>query len=203
MKELTSEFIGGAVKPEQFPEINLPEFAFSGRSNVGKSSLLNTILLRKNFAQVSSKPGKTRQINFFKIEGKYIFADMPGFGYATISKEERQKLLKLNTDYFKLRQNLALVFLLVDSRLEPQKYDMAQIELLENLGRNYVIVLNKTDKISNEALTKKIKEYEFLLQYCNFLVEFLPFSSITRKGRDELLAIVRKFEHQWKELKQI
>lgn len=203
MKVFNAEFIIGATTPEQFPNVNLPEFAFSGRSNVGKSSLLNTLVLRKNLAQVSSKPGKTRQINFYNIENRYIFADMPGFGYASVSKEERQKWWALNTNYFQSRENLVLVSLLVDSRLEPQKTDLAQIELLEDCRRKYVVVLTKTDKISEDLLKKRIKEYEFLLQYCNFVVEFLPFSAITRRGRDELLAIIRKFAEEWKQIKQM
>lgn len=201
MKVLRADFILGASSTEQFPNLDLPEFAFSGRSNVGKSSLLNTLVLRKNLAHVSSKPGKTRQINFYNIEGKYIFADMPGFGYATVSKEERQKWWNLNTQYFKTRDNLVLVSLLVDSRLEPQESDLAQIELLEEFKKKYIVVLTKTDKISEEQLKKRIKEYEFLLQYCNFVNEFLPFSAVTRKGREELLAIIRRFAEEWKQKK--
>ncbi|MCX7909512.1 MAG: ribosome biogenesis GTP-binding protein YihA/YsxC [Ignavibacteria bacterium] len=201
MRVFDAEFIVGANSPEKFPKTNLPEFAFSGRSNVGKSSLLNTIVLRKNLAQVSSKPGRTRQINFYNIENKYIFADMPGFGYASVSKEERQTWVELNTKYFKGRENLVLVCLLVDSRIEPQKTDLAQIELLENLMKNYVIVLTKTDKVGENSLKKLIKEYEFLLQYCNFVVELLPFSAITRRGRDELIAIIKKFAEKWNQMK--
>lgn len=201
MKVLRADFILGASSAEQFPNLDLPEFAFSGRSNVGKSSLLNTLVLRKNLAHVSSKPGKTRQINFYNIEGKYIFADMPGFGYASVSKEERQKWWNLNTQYFKTRDNLVLVSLLVDSRLEPQETDLAQIELLEEFKKKYIVVLTKTDKISEEQLKKRIKEYEFLLQYCNFVNEFLPFSAVTRKGREELLAIIRRFAEEWKQKK--
>lgn len=193
MKILNAELICSVVNPEDFPKTNLPEFAFCGRSNVGKSSLLNTLVLRKNLAYVSSKPGKTRQINFYNVSNRYIFVDMPGLGYATTSKNERIRWAELNFNYFKQRQNLVLSILLVDSRIEPQKIDLAQIELFEDLKRKYVIVFTKTDKISEDTLKKRLKEYEFLLQYCNFCVEFLPFSSVTRRGRDELLAIIRKF----------
>lgn len=202
MKVLNAELIVGAVKPEQFPKTELPEFAFSGRSNVGKSSLLNTLVLRKNIAHVSSKPGKTRQINFYNIENKYIFADMPGFGYATVSKEERQQWLTLNTTYLTKRENLVLVFLLVDSRIEPQRNDLAQIEILENAQRKYVVVFTKTDKISNDILAKRIKQFEYLLQYCNNFVDLIPFSAVTKRGREELLAIIRKFAEQWTQMKR-
>ncbi len=196
MKILDAELICSAVKPEDFPITNLPEFAFCGRSNVGKSSLLNTLVLRKNLAYVSSKPGKTRQINFYNVSNKYIFVDMPGLGYATASKEERARWAELNLNYFKQRESLVLAVLLVDSRIEPQKIDLAQIELFEELKRNYVIVFTKTDKISEDSLKKRLKEYEFLLQYCNFLVELLPFSAVTRRGRYELLALIRKFSEK-------
>jgi GTP-binding protein len=202
MKVLNAELIVGAVKPEQFPKSELPEFAFSGRSNVGKSSLLNTLVLRKNIAHVSSKPGKTRQINFYNIENKYIFADMPGFGYATVSKEERQQWLTLNTTYLTKRENLVLVFLLVDSRIEPQRNDLAQIEILENAQRKYVVVFTKTDKVSNEALNNRIKQFEYLLQYCNNFVDLIPFSAVTKRGREELLAVIRRFAEQWTQIKR-
>lgn len=199
MKVLDADFIVGASNESQFPKTDLPEFAFSGRSNVGKSSLLNTLVLRKNLARTSSKPGKTRQINFYNIEDKFIFADMPGFGFASVSKEERQQWLVLNTSYFRTRANLVLVFLLVDSRLDPQRNDLAQIELLEDFHREYVVVLTKTDKISEDALKKRLKQYEFLLQYCNFVKEFLPFSAITKRGREDLLAIIKKSANEWEQ----
>jgi len=201
MKLLDADLFGSAYKPEEFPKTNLPEFAFCGRSNVGKSSLLNTLVLRKNLAYVSSKPGKTRQINFYKVSGKYIFVDMPGFGYASVSKEERLRLSELNYDYLKHRENLVLVALLVDSRLEPQRIDLAQIELFEELRRNYLIVFTKTDKISEDLLKKRIEEFEFLLQYCNFLVDYLPFSAVTKRGREELLALIRKFSEKERRIK--
>ncbi len=193
MKELKAEFIASAENIEQFPTISLPEFAFSGRSNVGKSSLLNSLVLRKELAHTSAKPGKTQQINFYLVENKYIFADLPGFGYATVSKEQRKLWAKLNTIYLSQRGNLVLVVLLADSRLEPQKLDLAQIELLENIARKYVVILTKSDKIAKDSLNKRIKQFEFLLQYCTNLVEILPYSSVTKQGREQLLAIIRKY----------
>ncbi len=202
MKVFNAEFLVSAKSLEHFPKIDLPEYSFAGRSNVGKSSLLNTLTLRKNLAFVSSKPGKTQQINFYNIEGKYIFADMPGYGFASVSKQEREAWKTLCTSYFQIRENLVLVFLLVDVRLEPQKIDLAQIELLENFRRDYVIVFTKSDKVSEDIVKKRIKTFEFLLQYCNFLVELLPFSSVTKRGREELLGIIRKFAERWKTNKE-
>lgn len=193
IRELRAELIASAGYIEQFPKTNLPEIAFSGRSNVGKSSLINTLILRKNLAFTSQKPGKTRQINFYLIENKWIFADLPGFGFAEVSKEIRLKWAELLASYFKMRTNLKLVCLLVDSRLEPQKIDLALAEQLENIGRNFVIVLTKSDKISNNLINKRIKQFEFLLQYCNFAVDIIPFSSVTKFGRENLMGIIKKF----------
>lgn len=198
MKELRAELIVSAETSEQFPKINLPEFAFSGRSNVGKSSLLNSLVLRKELAYTSAKPGKTRQINFYIVENKYIFADLPGFGYATASKEQRERWTLLNTAYLTSRENLALVVLLVDSRLEPQKLDLAQIELLENNAKEYVLVLTKSDKVNKDLLNKRIKQFEFVLQYCTSVVEILPYSSVTRQGREQLLALIRRYSQKVK-----
>lgn len=193
LKELQAELIVSAENVEQFPQLNLPEIAFSGRSNVGKSSLINTLILRKNVARISQKPGKTRQINFYLIENKFIFADLPGFGYAEVSKELRRKWSELIQKYFQIRNNLKLVCLLVDSRLEPQKIDLAVTENLENLGRNFVVILTKSDKISKDNLNKRIKQFEFILQYCNFAVDIIPFSSVTKFNRENLIAVIKKF----------
>ena len=106
MKQLKAEFIFGSTTPGEYPPVNLPEVAFSGRSNVGKSSLINSIALRKNLAKISSNPGKTKQINFFDVAGTWRIADLPGFGYAVVSKTEREKWLKLNLDYLENRKSL-------------------------------------------------------------------------------------------------
>lgn len=198
MKELKAELIAGAETFEQFPKVNLPEFAFSGRSNVGKSSLLNSLVLRKELAYTSAKPGKTKRINFYLVENKYIFADLPGFGYAITSKKQRERWTLLNTEYLTQRENLALVVLLADSRLEPQKLDLAQIELLENNAREYVLVLTKSDKVGKDLLNKRIKQFEFILQYCTNIVEILPYSSVTLQGRAQLLALIRKYSQKVK-----
>ncbi|MCX7880257.1 MAG: ribosome biogenesis GTP-binding protein YihA/YsxC [Ignavibacteria bacterium] len=198
MKLLDAEFLYGVDDQSKFPELNYPEIAFIGRSNVGKSSLINTLVLRKNLAYTSSKPGKTRQINFYLIDSKYIFADMPGFGFALRSKKDREHWQSLNLSYLTTRKNLILVVLLVDSRLEPQALDLAQIEIFEEYRRNYVLTLTKSDKISKETFEKRKSEFEFLLKNCNFLVDIIPFSSITKEGRTELLAIIKRQVELWK-----
>lgn len=193
IRELNSALVASAISAEQFPNTPLPEIAISGRSNVGKSSLINTLVLRKNLAHTSQKPGKTRQINFYSVENKFILADLPGFGYAEVSKELRKNWIELLNLYFQTRENLKLVCLLVDARLEPQKIDLAIAEKLENFQRNFLLVLTKSDKLSNDSINKRIKQFEFLLQYCNFVVGIIPFSSATKIGRDKLVGVFRNF----------
>ncbi|MFH1051951.1 MAG: ribosome biogenesis GTP-binding protein YihA/YsxC [bacterium] len=192
MKPLNADFILGTTKKEEFPKSKLPEVAFSGRSNVGKSSLLNSIVLRKNLAHISSTPGKTQQINFFSVENKWIFADLPGFGYAKVSKTLRQDWQKMIYDYLTDRNNLKLVCLLVDSRHEPMDSDLAIIEFLENSQKKFIIIMTKTDKISDKLVNERKKQFEYLVSQCKFCIEVLPYSSIKFTGRDNLLAVMKR-----------
>jgi GTP-binding protein len=128
-----AEFIIGVAEENKFPTLNLPEIAFIGRSNVGKSSLINNIVMRKNLARISSAPGKTREINFFVVENKWLLVDMPGLGYATIGKSHRERWAELNYKYLEKRETLKFVCVLIDSRHEPMDTDIALIEFLENI----------------------------------------------------------------------
>lgn len=192
MKQLNAEFIKSAAKSDQYPLIKLPEVAFSGRSNVGKSSLINSIILKKNLALVSSTPGKTKLINFFNVENKWSFADLPGFGYASVSKDQRAIWKKLNFDYLEKRENLTLICALVDSRHDPTDTDLALIEWYENNNKKFLIILTKSDKIGNTLLMERKEQLETLVSQCKNAVEVLPYSAKTNQGRDELLAIIRK-----------
>lgn len=192
MKQLNAEFIKSAAKPEQFPQIKLPEVAFSGRSNVGKSSLINSIVLKKNLALVSSTPGKTKLINFFNVENKWAFADLPGFGFAAVSKDQREEWRKLNFNYLEKRENLQLICALVDSRHDPTDTDLALIEWYENNNKKFLIILTKADKISTKLLEERKQQLDALISQCINAVEVLPYSSKTNLGRDQLLAIIRK-----------
>ncbi len=151
------KFIKSAVKPEDYPPPDRPEVAVVGRSNVGKSSLINAIFKRK-IAKVSSSPGKTRLINFFLLNEKIYFVDLPGYGYAAVSKAEREKWKKMIEKYFYTRENLGLVILLVDSRHKPTNLDFLMKEWLESLDIPYIIVATKSDKLnqSEKAKVKKI-----------------------------------------------
>ncbi len=151
------EFLKSAVEPKDYPPPNKPEIAVVGRSNVGKSSLINAIF-KRSIAKVSSNPGKTRLINFFQLNDKIYFVDLPGYGYAAVSKKEREKWKNMIEKYFYNRENLNLVLLLVDSRYKPTNLDILMKEWLESLDIPYVIVATKADKLnqSEKAKAKKI-----------------------------------------------
>jgi GTP-binding protein len=192
METLKAEFRIGAVTPEQFPNTMYPEIAFTGRSNVGKSSMLNNLVNNKNLAKVSSTPGKTQQINFFLIEDRWMFADLPGFGYAKVSKKDREKWLHLNMEYLATREQLVLTCLLVDSRHDPMKTDLAMMEWLENNERQFVVILTKCDKISQNDVDERVEQIRGLLQHCEYAIDVMPYSSTKNIGRNNLLGLLRR-----------
>lgn len=197
MKLLNAEFVLGAKSIEQFPKLNLPEAAFTGRSNVGKSSLLNSILMRKQLAKTSGTPGKTKEINFFAVQnqhGKAIWtlADLPGFGYATVSKEERLRFSELNIAYLSKRSVLKLVCVLIDSRHDPMESDLSLIEWLENNDKTFVIVLTKSDKISAKQILLRKEQIDGLVANCKNCIDVLPYSIVSGTGRVELTAIIKR-----------
>ncbi len=150
------EFIKSAVKPSDYPKSDKPEVAIVGRSNVGKSSLINALFNRK-IAKVSATPGKTRLVNFFNVDDKFYFVDLPGYGFASVSKKERNQWQKMMDDYFKKRENLKLVILLVDSRHKPTNLDFLMKEYLETLGIPYIVVGTKLDKLNQSEKSKAPK----------------------------------------------
>lgn len=192
MKQLSAIFIKSAATAKDFPEINLPEIAFVGRSNVGKSSLINSIVLKKNLALVSSTPGKTKLINFFNVENKWSFADLPGFGFAAVSKALREEWKKLNFSYLEKRTNLKLIITLIDSRHDPTETDLGLMEWYEINNKKFLVVLTKCDKISDRIIIERQKQLQNVVSQCKNAVEVLPYSSKTNMGRDQLLAIIRK-----------
>lgn len=192
MEQLNANFIKGAVQVEQFPYLGLPEVCFIGRSNVGKSTLINSIVRNKKIAKTSSTPGKTREINFFVVGDSWSFADLPGFGYAQASKNMRDSWTKLNYEYLQKRESLQLVNLLIDSRHDPMEIDLGLIEWLEFNQKLYMIILTKTDKIKPQEIEERHRQFTELTSRCAYCREVLPYSSINETGRKELIAIIKK-----------
>ncbi|HET6491022.1 MAG TPA: ribosome biogenesis GTP-binding protein YihA/YsxC [Syntrophales bacterium] len=156
MKIISAEFIKSAVKPEQYPKTGLPEIAFAGRSNVGKSSLINTLLGRKKLAQTSATPGKTRLINFFTVNSKLSIVDLPGYGFARVSRAEQQTWGPMIETFLRERATLRLVIVILDIRHDPTRQDHDLIEWLRHYGRSCLIVLTKSDKLSRgQALQRR------------------------------------------------
>ena len=176
----------------QLPESNLPEIAFAGRSNVGKSSLLNRLFGRKNLARVSSVPGKTITINFYQVD-EYNFVDLPGYGYAKVAKTEKDRWAEMMEGYFNSDRNIKLVVQLVDMRHPPTKDDIMMMEFLQSMGYEFIVVMTKSDKLKkkkdyNERIEKSKQEMSFLPSE-----RLIPFSSETGAG----LEIVKKYIEEY------
>lgn len=184
----SAEFVESNSVWNKCPKHNKPEYAFIGRSNVGKSSLINKMTNRKDLAKTSSKPGKTLLINHFNINNEWYLVDLPGYGFAKIGKTEREKLEKMINGYVLSRQELVNLFVLVDSRLEPQKIDMEFFEFLGVNGVPFSIVFTKADKLSKSKTTTNVEAYkEKLLEQWEELPPIFVTSSETGAGCDELL----------------
>ncbi|MBE6082626.1 MULTISPECIES: ribosome biogenesis GTP-binding protein YihA/YsxC [Tissierellales] len=156
MKINKSEITALAVNEKQYPKDNKFEIAFAGRSNVGKSSLINTLTNRKSLAKTSNKPGKTRTINFYNINDQFRLVDLPGYGYAQVSKGEKEKWSKMIDDYLHNRENLVEVILLLDIRHEPGEHDLTMYKWIKSYGFNGIAVCTKSDKLSKSQITKQI-----------------------------------------------
>ncbi len=182
-------FIASYGTPEQLPESTKPEFSFVGRSNVGKSSLINKIFNRKSLAKVSGKPGKTTNINFFEADGIH-FVDLPGYGFAQRSKEEKQRWANLIDSYFSSERSHNLVISLVDIRLEPQALDLQMIGYLKNEGFPFIIALTKADKLSKQKQQKQMR-----MLAAAFGVDEMacvPTSSVTGQGIDQIKRFIEE-----------
>lgn len=151
------EILISAVRPEQYPDTGLKEIALAGRSNVGKSSFINTMINRKSMARISSKPGKTQTLNFFNIDEQLVFVDVPGYGYAKVSKTERERWGKMIETYLTTRDNLAAVIQLVDIRHEPSQDDVLMYDFLKHYDIPTIIIATKEDKIPKGKIQKHLK----------------------------------------------
>lgn len=185
----TAELIAVGVQPKQYPESNLPEIAFAGRSNVGKSSLINTFLGRKRLARTSSSPGKTQTINFYEINNRFRIVDLPGYGYAKVSKTEREKWGTMIEKYLSTRENLLKVVQLVDIRHEPSTQDKQMYEWLKYYELDGIVVATKSDKISKNQLQKNLSIIRKNLQMSSS-DHIFPISSLKRQGQDALMKAI-------------
>ena len=181
-----------AVRRSQYPEDNRAEFLLVGRSNVGKSSFINCLIERKNFARTSSKPGKTQTLNFYQVNKSFYLVDVPGYGYASVAKDTQKKFGLMIEEYLKTRENLKHVFLLVDYRHKPTEDDVLMYEFLKYYNLNITIVATKYDKITKNGRLKQDKLIRDTLKLEDNQI-FIPFSTITKKGREDILNIISSY----------
>ena len=177
---------------KQLPNSTLPEICFSGRSNVGKSSLINKILGRKSIARVSSKPGKTVTVNFYKVDNVRL-VDLPGYGYAKVSFSEKERWSDLMEGYFSGDRNIHMVFQLIDMRHPATEFDISMLEFIKNSGINYTIVLTKSDKLNKTDRENRLKLIYDEIGNLADNINIIPFSSQTGEGVEKLRDIIQAF----------
>jgi ribosome biogenesis GTP-binding protein YsxC/EngB len=196
MKISSAVFVCSSPNSKLIPKHNFPEYAFIGRSNVGKSSLINMLTGQKSLAHTSAKPGKTQLINHFLLNNEWYLVDLPGYGYAKASKSKREVLGKIIADYLKNAPQMALLFVLIDIRLEPQAIDLAFIEELGMMGIPFSIVFTKADKLSPTAAERQVSAYkEKLLEQWESLPPLFISSAETKQGREALLDYIQEINN--------
>ena len=189
MKINTSELAVIATRRSQYPNLELPEFLLVGRSNVGKSSFINTVLGRKDLARVSSTPGKTQTLNFYLVNNSFYLVDVPGYGYASVNHEQQKKFGLMIEEYLAKRSELKRVFMIVDFRIKPTEDDVLMYQFLKYYDIPVTLVLNKTDKVGSSKRERSIKT---ILSTLDVSKEdnYIEFSSVTKKGRDDVLDLI-------------
>ena len=193
MKIKSAEFVISNTDIDKCPNERIPEYAFIGRSNVGKSSLINMLTGHKSLAKTSGKPGKTKLINHFKINDNWFLVDLPGYGYAKVSKKNRSIFAKFIYEYLEKRENLICTFVLVDSRHEPQKIDMLFMEWLGQNQIPFVIVFTKMDKLSSSQLNKNITKYKTeMLKTWEDIPQTFRSSAESGLGKSEILKFIEQ-----------
>ena len=188
----SADFLCSNTDWKKCPDLHLPEYAFIGRSNVGKSSLINSLTNNKKLAKTSGRPGKTQLINHFKINNSFLFADLPGYGYAKVSKKTRASFQEFTLKYLEKRKNLICLFLLIDLRISPQKIDLEFMEYCAVKQIPFIICFTKADKIKKREVESKVTEYQNKLKET---WEEIPFhfitSSISKVGCNDVLMFIR------------
>ena len=186
-----AELSAVAATIPQIPKQELPEIVFAGKSNVGKSSLINSLVNRKSLARTSSQPGKTRTMNFYKVQERWMFVDLPGYGYAKTARAEQERFSKVIDYYLTHRQGIRYVFLLVDIRHEPGTLDMSMLEWVRHHGYQRVIIATKADKLSK---AQQQKQLSVLRRSMSLTSEdrIIPFSALSKQGRDEIWTLLEE-----------
>ena len=184
-----AEFIRSAVKRKDFPRDGMVQVAFAGRSNVGKSSVINRLLNRKNFARVGAAPGKTVHINYFRIDRAFYLVDLPGYGYAKVSKGERDRWGMLMEEYFADPELMSLGVMIVDARHKPTADDCTMAQWYKDAGRPFVVVANKLDKLKKSEIEPNLQQIRLTLEL-DESVQLIPFSAEKGTGRQELLNLI-------------
>lgn len=200
MQIKSAEFLMSNSKVDKCPKDRLPEYAFIGRSNVGKSSLINMLMLRKNLAKTSGRPGKTQLINHFLINKNWYLVDLPGYGYARVSKTAKKTFQKFITDYFQAREQMILAFVLVDCRLELQPIDLEFMQWMGETGIPFNIIFTKADKLKPMALERNIQAYsEKMLETWEHMPQHFVTSASNSTGRDEVLGYIESLNSNMSE----
>ncbi len=187
MKITSAKFVAAAQTPRSIPKLDRPEIAFMGRSNVGKSSVINSLLGVKGLARTSSTPGRTQTINFFLINQSFYFVDLPGYGYAKTSQEKRREWGKLIERYLAEREQLVLSILIVDARHEPSPLDLQMKSWLQHFGLPYLVVSTKIDKLSINDRRRSLQTAKKVLE----AEKIVPYSSLTREGSSQVWDVIR------------
>lgn len=185
------KFIKSASGIKDLPKDNLPEVVLCGRSNVGKSSFINSLFNRKKLAKTSSTPGKTRTLNYYLVENKFYIVDLPGFGYAKVSKKEREDWNRLIQSYFSKNTNIAYALQFIDSRHKPTELDFMLNDLLTEIDIPYLILLNKIDKCKQSEISKAIKNIKQAFPFASIGDNVILYSSVTGKGRKEVYTFLQ------------
>tara|TARA_R100001369_G_scaffold80497_1_gene110937 strand:+ start:633 stop:1247 length:615 start_codon:yes stop_codon:yes gene_type:complete len=202
MKIKSAEFVVSNSETAKCPKDNLPEYAFIGRSNVGKSSLINMLTDKKSLAKTSGRPGKTQLINHFIINSDWYLVDLPGYGYARVSKSSKKKFQKFITDYFEQRAQLVSAFVLVDIRHKPQPIDLEFMQYMGESGIPFGIIFTKADKLKPAAIDRHVNDYnEVLLKTWEELPQYFVTSSSKSIGKDNLLEFIGSTNEEMEQLK--
>ena len=183
-----AKFEISVMNKSQYPKGRTPEIVLAGKSNVGKSSFINSMLNRKSLARTSSEPGKTRQINFYNIDQRLYFVDLPGYGYSKMSKAEQEKVADSINNYLKNRQNINLIILLVDIRHKPTENDLQMLEYVQATGKHYIVLANKADKIAKTKVKSYVNDLAKTLKVDDDLI--FPYSSETKEYVDEIWDVI-------------